>query len=57
MYGPPEIEQAPPCPRCACRDVFRAIAPPGERERPVYLRCCWCEQERADLEFYEQLAA
>jgi hypothetical protein len=56
-YGPPEIEQVPPCPTCACRSVFTAIAPPGKREQPVYLRCCQCGQERTDLEFYEQSAA
>lgn len=53
----PEIDQAPPCPTCACRSVFTAIAPPGKRERPVYLRCCQCGQERADIEFYEQFVA
>jgi hypothetical protein len=53
----PEIEQVPPCPICDCRAVFQAVAPPGERERPVFLRCCQCGQERADLEFYEQTAA
>jgi hypothetical protein len=41
-YGPPEIEQTPPCPHCEARVVFRAIAPPGQREQPVYLRCCEC---------------
>ena len=56
-YGPPEIEQVPPCPVCACRSVFTAIAPPGKREQPIYLRCCECGRERADLEFYEQSAA
>jgi uncharacterized Zn finger protein len=56
-YGQPEIEQTPPCPHCAARAVFRAIARPGERERPVFLRCCQCGHERADLEFYEQSAA
>ena len=56
-YGPPENEQTPPCPHCAARTVFRAIARPGERERPVFLRCCQCGRERADLEFYEEAAA
>jgi hypothetical protein len=56
-YGPPEIEQVPPCPACACRAVFTAIAQPGKREQPVYLRCCQCGRERVDLEFYEQSAA
>jgi hypothetical protein len=56
-YGPPEIENAPPCPHCAARSAYAAVAPPGQRERPVFLRCCQCGQERADLEFSEQLAA
>jgi hypothetical protein len=56
-YGPPEIEQVPPCRACGCHDVFTAIAPPGEREQPVYLRCCQCGRERDDLEFYEPSAA
>ena len=55
-YGPPEIEQTPPCPHCAARVVFRAVARPGQRERPVFLRCCECGLERADLEFYEEAA-
>jgi hypothetical protein len=54
-YGLPE--QATPCPTCACREVFSDLAPPGKRERPVFLRCCKCGRERADLEFYEQSAA
>jgi uncharacterized Zn finger protein len=57
IYGPPEIEQTPPCPDCAARAVFRAVARPGQREQPVYLRCCECGRERADLEFSEQIAA
>jgi hypothetical protein len=56
-YGPPEIEQVPPCPACACRSVFAAVAPPGEREKPVYLRCCECGQERADLDYHEEQSA
>ena len=32
-YGPPEIEQTPPCPDCAARAVFRAVARPGQREQ------------------------
>jgi hypothetical protein len=27
--------------------------PPGQRERPIYLHCCWCHSERHDLDFYE----
>jgi hypothetical protein len=56
-YGHPEIENVPPCSHCAGRSVFRAVAPPGEREQPIYLRCCECGIERTDLEFREQLAA
>ena len=57
-YGPPEIENTPPCPHCAGRAVFRADSlRPGEREQPVYLRCCECGRERADLEVFEELAA
>jgi uncharacterized Zn finger protein len=56
-YGPPEIEQTLPCPHCAARAVFRAVARPGQREQPVFLRCCECGRERADLEFSEQIAA
>lgn len=52
-----EIEQAPPCPVCDCRAVFQAIARPGERERPMFLRCFECGRERTDLEFYEEAAA
>jgi hypothetical protein len=33
--------------------VEPCCAPPGERERPVYLRCQACGSERHDLEFYE----
>lgn len=41
----------PPCPACGCCDVFRAEAAPDEqRIQPVYLRCCQCRIERADLE-------
>ena len=53
-YGDPEIEQTPPCRACGCRKVFCDLAPPGERERPVFLRCCRCGRERDDLEFYEE---
>ena len=56
-YGPPEIEHTPPCPYCATRAVFRAVARAGEREQPVYLCCSGCGQERADLKFYEEAAA
>ena len=53
----PEIEEAPPCPACGCRGVFTAMARPGQREQPVYLRCCECGRERADVEFREEAAA
>jgi hypothetical protein len=51
-FRDPELS-APPCPSCGCRDAFTAIAPPGEREMPLYLVCCRCGQERDDLvDFY-----
>jgi hypothetical protein len=54
-HGPAEIK-APPCPHCAASAVFQAVAPPGQREKPLHLRCCQCGRERADLEFYELAA-
>ncbi len=56
-FAEPEIEPVSPCPACGCRAVFRAVAPPGEREQSVYIRCCECGQERTDLEFHEYPAA
>ena len=51
-YGPPEISWTP-CPGCGFRDLFTAVAPPGEREQPLYLCCCDCGRERDDLvDFY-----
>jgi Resolvase, N terminal domain len=44
-YGPSEIEQTPPCPHCAARTVFRALAPSGQHEQRVYLRRCECGRE------------
>ena len=41
------------CPACGSRDITVAIAPPGQRERAVYLRCSGCGRERDDLDFYE----
>jgi len=55
-YGDPEIITTTPCRACGCRELFRDLAPPGEREQPVYLRCCWCHRERDDLEYSEQAA-
>jgi formate dehydrogenase maturation protein FdhE len=49
-----EAEQVPPCPACGCRDVYSDMARPGEREKPLFLRCFQCGRERADLDFYEQ---
>jgi hypothetical protein len=43
-----------PCPVCGWGEVIAALAPPGQREQPVFLRCCACGNERADLEFYEE---
>jgi hypothetical protein len=54
-FGPPEIEHAPSCPACGSRSVFHDLAAPGEREQPVYLRCCTCGRERDDLDFCELL--
>lgn len=41
------------CPDCGSCAVVACVAPPGERERAVYLRCQECGCERPDLEFYE----
>jgi hypothetical protein len=42
-----------PCPTCGCLDIFTTVAPPGEREQPLYPACCQCGRERDDLaEFY-----
>jgi hypothetical protein len=52
-FGDPEITWSP-CPGCGCRDVFTAVAAPGEREQPLFRRCCECGRERDDLaEFYD----
>jgi len=51
-FGDPEMTRTP-CPACGCSDVFTAIAPPGQREMPLYLACCRCGRERDDLaDFY-----
>ena len=55
-YGEPEMTCAAPCPACGCREVFRDVARPGEREQPVFLRCCRCRSERDDLDFREEAA-
>ena len=52
-YSDPELTCAP-CPACGSAEVFTAVARQGEREQPVFLRCCGCGRERADLEFYEE---
>jgi hypothetical protein len=49
-----EYPLPPPCPACGCREIVQALAPVGQRERPVFLRCCQCGRERDDLDFYEQ---
>jgi hypothetical protein len=46
---PPEMEVELPCQACGCHAVFTAVAPPGERANPLYLRCCQCGRERTDL--------
>jgi len=52
-YGDPEIEPVTGCPGCGCHAVFTAVAPPGQREMPLYLACCRCGRERDDLDdFY-----
>jgi hypothetical protein len=52
--GDPEKEFEAPCPACGCRQVFTGVAPPGERENPLFPRCCQCGRERDDLlHFYE----
>ena len=56
-YGDPEIITSAACPACGCRELFRDLARPGEREQPVMVRCCWCHRERDDLEFHEEAAA
>ena len=41
------------CPACGCAEVFTAVAPPDEREMPLYPVCCRCRCERDDLaDFY-----
>jgi hypothetical protein len=55
-YGEPEITATTPCPACGWCAVFTAVAPPGERERPLLLRCCGCQRERADRVFHEEAA-
>lgn len=52
-YGDPELELDPSCPACGSRAVFTAVAPPGQREMSLFLRCCQCGRERDDLEFHE----
>lgn len=42
------------CPACGWPEVVAALAPPGQRERAVFLRCCGCGGERDDLEFHEE---
>ena len=46
---PAETEFDLPCQDCGCRAVFTAVAPLGERENPLFLRCCQCGNERTDL--------
>ena len=56
MHHEPEIVIDAPCDHCGCHAVFAAVAPPGERERSIYMRCCECGIERADVEFFEETA-
>ena len=56
-FGIPEMEFSLPCQACGARQVFTALAPPGERETAPYLRCCACGTERKDLaDYYGALA-
>jgi len=41
-----------PCPACGCPEIFTGVAPPGEREQPLYPACCQCGRERDDLTDY-----
>lgn len=51
-FGDPELTMTP-CPACGCSEVFTAVAPPGEREMPLYPACYRCRCERGDLtDFY-----
>ena len=51
------MEFSLPCRACGARQVFTALAPPGERETALYLRCCACGTERRDLvDYYGALA-
>ena len=47
-YGNPELTTTR-CPACGSTHVFTALAPPGERETPLYPACCGCGRERDDL--------
>jgi DNA-directed RNA polymerase subunit RPC12/RpoP len=53
IEAPAELQPVTPCPDCGSRAVEPCLAPPGERERPIFLRCQACGSERADLDFYE----
>jgi hypothetical protein len=54
-YGDPELSFERSCPKCGCSDVFTAVAPPGQREMPLYPACCGCGRERNDLaDFYAE---
>jgi hypothetical protein len=49
IYQLPERVAPLPCQACGCGTVFAAVAPPGQRLNPFFLRCCQCGQERHDL--------
>jgi hypothetical protein len=54
-YGDPELSFERSCPKCGCSDVFTAVAPPGQREMPLYPACCGGGRERNDLaDFYAE---
>ncbi len=55
-FRPPEIKSELPCQDCGCRSMFTAVAPPGERSDPLFLRCCQCGREREDLKDFSRFA-
>ncbi len=56
-FDEPVYALVPACAACGCREIVQALAPIGQREQPVFLRCCQCGRERDDLDFYEEEGA
>ena len=52
IQEPPEVECELPCQACGCHAAFTAIAAPGARDNPLFLRCSACGKERTDLAAY-----